>query len=92
MKRQIDLFTADVVGFPVWRRADLVRSTADKLDALPVEKQQEWWTLHCLALADDLRATGKDDGDVAGDLQQYANAVASEIAWRQDEQQGPGVA
>lgn len=92
MKKQFELFNADLIAFPVWRRFDLVRSTADALDAMPADQQQDWWTTHCLALADGIRATGKCEGDIGGDLQRFANAVANELAWRQDEAEGPGAA
>lgn len=88
MKRQMELFSADIVAFPIWRRADLVRSTADTLEALPTDQHHQWWTEHCLALADGIRARGKSEGDIAGDLQRYANAVANELHWRHDQQQG----
>ncbi|HEY4200060.1 MAG TPA: DUF6074 family protein [Devosiaceae bacterium] len=88
----MELFSADVVAFPVWRRADLVRSTVDTLEALPPDQHHQWWTEHCLALADGIRATGKSEGDIGGDLQRYANAVANEHSSRHDERQGPGAA
>lgn len=89
---QLELLSADLIAFPVWRRMDLVRSTADMLEALPVDERQDYWTGQCLALADGIRNVGKSDGDIAGDLQRFANAVANELAWRQDEIEGPGAA
>lgn len=89
---QLELLSADIVAFPVWRRMDLVRSTADMLEALPVDERQDWWTAQCLALADEIRATGKSEGDIGGDLQRFANAVANELAWRHDREEGPGAA
>lgn len=92
MKAQFELFTADIVSFPLWRRADLVRHTADTLTTLPFDRRQDWWTRHCLDLAAEIQATGKDEGDTTGILQRYANAVANEIDWRQGQRVGPGAA
>ena len=89
---QGELFTADVVRFPVDGRIYLVRRTARRLFEMEGEKaaSNEFWTATCLQVKADAMKDGGTEADGQAAMDQFHAAVMEEmrrVAWDESRQE-----
>lgn len=84
---QLDLFeskkapkpAANVFRFPLERRADLVRATAEELRSRSYDAGRRYWSSHVRAMRKTLREQGLSRDEIAAEINGYALAVRREV-------------
>lgn len=81
---QLDLFKARkgpaiVFRFPLARRADLVRATANHLGSSTYEAGRRYWTSHAQKIRRDLRAAGLTRREIDEEITSYSRAVTAAV-------------
>lgn len=85
--QQLDLFesktapkpAAIVFRFPLDRRADLIRATAEELRSRSYDAGRRYWNAHVRSLRKTLREQGRSRDEIASEINRYTLAVRREV-------------
>lgn len=91
MRRQLDLFRAEIVVFPVDRRTAEIRHAARTMNELQGKHAEKFWNGLIKALSTPLIAAGIPAAEVSKQMEAFREEVGLEM-WRQqhDDSRRPG--
>jgi hypothetical protein len=77
--RQLDMFRAEVIAFPLDRRWFEVMQAAKLLDFSQGKEINRWWRKTCRKMADGLRSAGVPESEVRRQILAFQDAVQIEV-------------
>lgn len=77
--RQLDMFRAEVIAFPLDRRWFEVMQAAKLLDFIQGKEVDKWWRKTCRKMADHLRSAGVPEDEVRRQILAFQGAVQVEV-------------
>lgn len=84
MRRQLDLFRAEIVAFPVDRRTAEIRHAAHTMNQLHGNQAERFWKGLIKALSSPLIAAGIPAAEVNRQMELFREEVGFEM-WRQQQ-------
>ena len=84
MKRQLDLFRAEIVVFPIDRRMAEIRDAARTMNQLQGKPAEKFWNSLIKSLSSPLIAAGIPAAEVSRQMEVFREEVGFEM-WRQQQ-------
>lgn len=84
MRKQLSLFDAEVIAFPVERRIAEVRHAARTMNRLRGKSAEKFWNDLIRSLSSPLKSAGIPANEVSRQMMAFREAVGAEM-WRQQQ-------